>query len=501
MIRRTAAIWVFACVVSAAHAQESLLRVVVAHTPPSLGLPFTANGSPSSYYWHALFDTLTEWSTAGDLQPALAVSWQQRDPLTWDFKLRPDVVFSDGTPFDADAVAATITWLRTTVRGQATLWGREVATIDEAIAEDAQTVVFKTTRPDPLLPNRLTGVLIVPAAAFEDVDAFAQSPVGTGSFAFETWRDSRGNGILRARPDAWRPVRFQTMVMVPAPDATARLQAVVTGLGDLAVPVPPELVIDMDSAGVSVIATNLPAVEIFTVRTVGNPDSPVNDVRVRRAMNYAVNKQPMLRLAGPGVSVLGQAAPSYVHGHNPDVPPYPYDPDRARALLADAGYGTGLSLTMTVNASGSLIGLLAQLVAQDLAAVGIDLELRPITGTQWLQSYTLANWDTDLFDLNWNSAPLMDASRPLEIGSCLRARPFFCDPAIVPVLEQAQVELDADKRLDLLHRAQSMIHAAAPGIFLFDFPIYAVSGPALAEVPFRLTVPAYDKILFRQSAQ
>ena len=82
-----------------AYSQEAVqgpsgtLRMVVQFPPPSLGLPYSANGMPSSFYWHALFDTLTEWDVDGKLVPALALTWEQRDPLTWTFRLRPNVLF------------------------------------------------------------------------------------------------------------------------------------------------------------------------------------------------------------------------------------------------------------------------------------------------------------------------------------------------------------------------------------------------------------------------
>ena len=274
----------------------------------------------------------------------------------------------------------------------------------------------------------------------------------------------------------------------------SRLQGVATGQADLTTVIPPELLPDAEAADLTLHRVPTPMVSSFMFRTVENPHSPVNDVLVRQALNYAVNKELLAVLTGGESPVAGQGAPADVFGYNPDIVPYPYDPDKARALLAEAGYSNGLKVSITVSATDLTIALMAQQIGQDLAAVGVEAELISTNGQLWLQMYTTATFKTDLFNLNWNSAPINDASRPLEYTSCLRPRPFFCDESVVPVLEQAQVELDADKRLALLRQAQAMVHDLAPAIFLFESVIHAASGPRIKSLPWRLTVPAYDLV-------
>ena len=471
------------------------VRMVTQFPPTSLGLPYTANGMPSSFYWHALFDTLTEWSVEGELGPALALSWEQRDTQTWAFTLRANAVFSNGDVLDAEVVVATLNWLINSTRGKSTLWGREVNTVAGAEAEAPDVVIIHTARPDPLIPNKLSGVFIIHPSAFVDDDApdtFAQKPIGTGPFKLDTWRDGKGQTRMTVAPSAWRKPGFDEFVLIPAPNAMSRLQAVATGQADLVANIPSELVPDAEAAGLTIHRIATAMVSSFTFRTVDNPDSPVHDVRVRQAMNYAINKDLMGILVGGLSPQAGQGAPSFVHGHNLTIAPYPYDPDRARALLADAGYANGLDISLTVSATDQTLALLAQQVAQDVAAVGINMELVQTNGQQWLQQYALSSFETDLFNLTWNSAPLIDASRPMIYTSCLRANPFFCEESLVPLIEQIQVELDPDKRLSMLQDAQARIHELAPAIFLFESVVSAVSGPRLKNVSWRLLVPAYD---------
>ena len=131
---------------------------------------------------------------------------------------------------------------------------------------------------------------------------------------------------------------------------------------------------------------------------------------------------------------------------------------------------------------------------RDLLEVGIKINLIPTSGIQWLQMYNTSTFKTDLFNMSWNSAPLLDSSRPLEYTSCQRYKPFFCDDSIMPLIENAQIELDDDKRLQLLQKAQVMINKKAPAIFLFEYMIHAAFNKRIKTLPFRLTVPAYDLI-------
>ena len=343
----------------------------------------------------------------------------------------------------------------------------------------------------------MSGVFIIHPSAFlsdESVDAFAQNPIGTGPFSFDTWRDARGRTRLVAAPQAWRQPGFQEFLLIPAPNAMSRVQAVTTDQADLVANIPAELIPDAEQAGLTIHRITTAMVSSFMFRTVDNPNSPVQDVRVRRAINYAINKDLMGVLVGGLSPHAGQGAPANVHGYNPDVEPYPYDPDKARALLADAGYAGGIDITLTVSATDTTLALLAQQVAQDMTAVGINMELVQTNGQQWLQQYTLSSFETDLFNLTWNSAPINDASRPLKYTSCMRTRPFFCAPSMVPLLDQIQVELDPTTRLALLQDAQARVHDLAPAIFLFESVIPAVSGPRIKILPWRLTVPAYDLI-------
>ena len=472
------------------------LRIVSQHAPRSLGIPYTSNGRPSMYYWRAIYDTLTEIDINDQLSSSLAVSWRLKSPLVWEFKIRDDVFFSNGNKFNSDSVIATFNWLIDTLEGQSTLWGREVRTIERVYSDGDNIVLFKTKRPDPILPKRLSGVFILPANAFNDLNKFSFSPIGTGPFFVEAWRDRRGRTSMSSSNKSWRPAGFNKLIFIPSANDVSRVQALLSNQADLDPNVAIELLPDIINQGLEVTKIRMGAVQSFMFRTVGNENSPVNNVKVRQAINYAVRKDLLSELISNQGEPSGQSAPSFVYGYNPDVLPYPYDPDKAKQLLEEAGYPINkqITLTLTVSTSELTMSLFAQRIVQDLAEVGINIKLIPTSGIQWLQMYNNSTFKSDLFNLSWNSSPFLDSSRPLEYTSCLRYKPFFCDKAIMPLIEGAQTELDDRKRLNLLQSAQEMINERAPAIFLFEYIIYAASNKRIKNVPFRLTVPAYDLI-------
>ena len=485
----------FQVVVKANNTKDEL-RIVSQHAPRSLGIPYTSNGRPSMYYWRAIYDTLTEIDVNDQLSPSLAVSWNLKSPLVWEFKIRNDVFFSNGNKFNTDSIIATFSWLIDTLEGQSTLWGREVRTIEKVYSGGNNLVLFKTRSPDPILPKRLSGVFILPKYAFNDLNKFSLSPIGTGSFFIKSWRNRRGQTAMLSSDKSWRPASFNKLTFIPAANDVSRVQALFSNQADLDPNVAIELLPDIIDYGLEVTKIRMGAVQSFMFRTVGNESSPVNNVKVRQAINYAVRKDLLSELISNQGEPTGQSAPSFVYGYNPDVFPYPYDPDKARKLLQEAGYSKNnpINLTLTVSTSELTMSLFAQRIVQDLAEVGISIKLIPTSGIQWLQMYNNSTFKSDLFNLSWNSSPFLDSSRPLEYTSCLRYKPFFCDKAIMPLIEGAQTELNNAKRLNLLQSAQEMINIRAPAIFLFEYIIYSASNNRVKDVPFRLTVPAYDLI-------
>ena len=226
-----ASLFVFALVVplSVAQAADKELRMALISAPPTLGNPFGGVGPPSSFVWNTLFDTLTTPGKTGDLEPSLALSWKAVEPTRWRFVLRSGIKFSNGEPMDATAVVTTLKWL-TSGPGKSTVVGGEVSNIVDVTMVDTMTVDIVTDKPDAILPKRLTSVAIMAPKAFISlgIEGFAQTPVGTGPFTLNTWKDG-GRIVVAANRASWRKPIIDRIIFTVIPDPTSRIQSILSG--------------------------------------------------------------------------------------------------------------------------------------------------------------------------------------------------------------------------------------------------------------------------------
>lgn len=477
-------------------ASADTLRVAVPTLPPTLGNPYGANGTPSSLTWSAIFDGLTRLDPEGRLAPALAESWEMEAPTRWRFDLRRGVRFSNGEAFDAAAVVATLDWLRS-AEGQRTVIGTEIRTVIAAEVRDSHTVLLHTETPDAILPARLSSVMIVPPASWRLLgpDAFARAPVGTGPFRLEAWTDRGRSARLVAVSDSWRAPYLRELTIIGLPDSAVRVQALRSGEADLAV-------VDIDDTdflvarGFSIV--HAPAMQVMALafNTERERPTPVQDIRVRQALNYAIDRDAIAGILLQGLAVpAGQPASRGTHGHSPAVQPYAYDPERARALLAEAGYAEGLSLEIQV-AEGNMpaASQIYQVVVQYFARVGVRARVQVRPFSAWLRDYLAGSVSADIFGLPWNSGPYNDVIRPLEYYSCLKRRPFFCEPSVVPRIEAANVETDPVRRLELLQGLAADMHELAPSLFIVEQIDLFAARAEVVDVQIANRVPVYETI-------
>ena len=447
---------------------QQQLRVGVWSLPPSRGNPYGGRSLPSTFVWDAVFDPLVRIGANGSIVPVLALSWELREPTVWRFKLRPKVTFHNGTPFNADAVVATITWL-TTQAGRASAVGTETRELAAATKVDDLTVDIRTTVPDPLLPNRLAMMSIVEPKLWAQggPEGFANAPVGTGSFKLESF--SAGAANLVAYSGAWRKARVKSVRIIDLPERPARLQALTSGQIDIAFGLAPDQLVVLKRLGLQVISTPAPQVMSLAFITEGK-ESPLKDQRVRLAMNHAVNKQLIADqlLAGLG-RPAGQGGTAAAFGYDSELKPIPYDPARARALLKEAGYPNGFAMVaeVTVDAFPADSEIYQQM-AFDLDAVGIRVELRQIRFPDWLKKFLGGGWEGIAYGSSWNTAPFMDTIRPYLIFSCLKKPSFFCDQSVVPLIQEASREFDPKKRLPVLRKLHAETQRNPSALFLVE---------------------------------
>ena len=475
------------------------LRVGVASLPSSLGNPYRGNGRPGSLLWLAIFDGLTRLDDTGEPEPALALDWTLVEPTVWRFTLREGVTYSNGRRFDAEAVREVFQWLGSP-DGQRTLIGMEMLDIVEVRVISDHEVEIETATPEPILPRRLVTVMMVEPESLRDMgaDAFSRAPVGTGAFVMTRWDQRRRHLILDRNPDSWRASRLERVVFVELPSSAGRTQALLSGDVDLSL-IDLEEMDRLEHNGFPVLSTPSMQVKAYTFRVEGgDPDSPLRDVRVRRALNYAVDKDAISALMPDGATPSGQPAPSGVFGHDPSIQPYAYDPDRARTLLAEAGYPHGFDLTMEVMTDAAPgDDLMSQAVAEYWRQIGVRTRLSIVTMPDYLSKLLANDWSGDAFALSWNSFQYYDVTRAMNDFSCARRVPFFCDKVLTERFQAARAIQDEAERLAAYQALARAYHEAAPSVFLVEHRDLFAYSPRLEGVRIRHRVPVYEEIVIQ----
>lgn len=445
---------------------ESTIRMALPSMPPGNANPHTSGGWPPLFIWPALFEALTGISEDGTLEGVLADTWHNEDTTTWVFNLKDDIQFSNGTPFDAEAAAASINFLLTD-KGRVFSAYRELQTVAHAIARDRLTLEIKTKQPDSMIPGRLAGVRIIPQDYFDEVGAenFARAPHGTGSFIVSSW--GTGRATLVRNPKAWRPANVDRVEYTAAPDSTSRTQALVSDAVDIAFDLGPTDILQAEAAGGRIEYRTRASVQMWQFIT--ERESPLQDKRVRQALNYAANMEVIVQALKQGITVAAsQAAAQGTFGYDPTLKPYPYDPDKARRLLAEAGYPDGFSLPFQVAASSPEDEALYVQVAQELRAVGVNIELVRVPFTKQVQSVYGAPWDGFAFNMNYGSLPSLDPLSAMRYHSCLWQSPWICREDIVERTLAADREFDMDKRREIVNGILRDLHEDPPGIYLYE---------------------------------
>ena len=378
-----------AVLLAAAQGQSAELKIGLSSSVTSLDPIFYVVG-PNSAMARNMFDGLINQDAKQQLQPALAVSWKPINDTTWEFKLREGVKFHDGSTFDAEDVAATIRRVPLAAENSPSSFKRYVREITGVEIVDPYTIRFTTDGPAPLLPNNLSRISIMPAELEKmptrEVDN-GEGVIGTGPFKFVSWqRDDRVEMV--ANPDYWGGApKWDKVTFKFVANNGARVAALLSGDVDLIENVPTTdigTVNKRDGVGVTTTGSNrVMYLHIDHDREVSphaaGPDgkNPLRDVRVRRALSMAINREALIDriMDGQGVAA-GQLVPEGYFGWSPNIQVPKFDPKAAKALLAEAGYPNGFK--MTSHASNDRYPndeKIAQAIGQMFSKIGLDISV------------------------------------------------------------------------------------------------------------------------------
>lgn len=489
MIRWTAALVIVLCT-NVTAADDKTLRIGLFYGNPN---PFRAI-TYSPYAVHPLqFDALVDLDSKGQVIPALATSWRAENETAWVFELRAGVAFSNGEPCDAAAVVATLDFLRSN-DGRIAAAQRETRSIVSARARGPLTVEIKTLQPDAMLPGKLFSAKIMPPRYLADVGigGIERKPIGTGPFIELERADARVK--FKAYRESWRAPKIDGVDLIMTQNPTVRIQALRARQIDLAFDIKPEDAELLQGEGMTIVSHPIAAVSV--VQFITNKNTPLSDSRVRRALNYAIDKDAIVRQLLRGQAVVArQFTPSYAFGAIPNPPePFPYDPARARALLTEAGYPDGFS--MTVELVGSFDNVVHEQIAAELRKIGVDVILRPQATPEFTSRLFNNQWEGDAFDYGYIVFPSLDSLAPLRLHSCLNPKPWHCDRQVADLMVAADAEFDLGRRRALTEQVMRLMIDDPPGILLTEgYRSYAAL-PHVVGLEAPMGLIRYEKIDF-----
>jgi peptide/nickel transport system substrate-binding protein len=422
-----------------------------------------------------------------EIEPCLATSWSpSADGLVWTFNLRQGVTFHDGTPFNADAVVFSYERQRDPNHpyhqyGEWEYWGWCFSEIEKTEKVDDYTVKITLSRAfSPFISTMamFTVYVVSPTNAEQYKDQALSNPVGTGPFKFVEW--IRGDHItLEKNNNYWGDkAKLDTIIFKVISDPSARLLALQKGEVDgMEFPNPDDLPTLENDASYQVLeqaGLNVGYLAMNMGTDTPGFQQPFADVRVRQAINYAINKQDIVDHLYKGTAeVAKNPIPPTLWGYNDDVQDYEYNPTKAKQLLTEAGYPSGFKTNlwyMPVSRPYMFDPLkIATAMQADLKAVGIDAELVSYDWGTYLDkteggehAMCLLGWTADYADPDDFIYVLLDPDAA-TVGTAGNVA-FYRNTEVHNLNMQAQQSIDINERIRLYQQAQVIIHNDAPWV-------------------------------------
>lgn len=439
-----------------------------------------------------LYDTLLLPTDDGKgVQPGLASDYKVADDgASVTLTLRDGIKFSDGSPITPGDVAWS---LKRAAKKDNGIWGFMIESIDDVTTEGDKTVTIKLKHPDPAILAALTvfNTGILPEKIFEaspgatdeeKAKAFAEHPVGSGPFVLKSW--DRGSSMKLARNDYYwgkgedgKPLPYLDGIDFELiPDDATRILKLSSGEIDGAEFIPYARVEELKSSGnLNMELYPSTRVEYITLNVrpqLGGKDNPLSNVKVRQAMNYAVNKDAIIQIVTHGVgtpqtSYMSTATPLHVG----DKPLYPYDLEKAKSLMKEAGFESGFSTSILVLAGNQDEVGISTALQQMWAQIGIKLELQQVdnpTRTQQYRDGTFvmrnAAWTDDIADPNEITSYFVYSKTIDALHSGWK------NEEADKLFEDSQKEMDAKKRAEQYAKMQEIYNAEGPTVPLYETP-------------------------------
>ncbi len=477
-----------------AHAQDLSIGLAVPLT--SLD-PHFSNSSANKAVARHFFDSLVAFDEKLNIVASLATSWKRVNETTWEFQLRPGVKFSDGAALTADDVVVSFERAPAVPNSPASL-ALFTRSIKKVTAVGPSTVRIETKYPDPLLTTMLPEIVIIHSSRKDATTAdynSGKAMVGTGPFAFESY--AAGDRVVMKKNDAYwgaKPEWAKVQLRIMTNDA-ARVAALLSGDVQLVENVPPDLVERVKQSGAYNVVQSQPALPVYIGLDVGGAttphvkaidpapgakSNPLQDVRVRQALSYAIDRKAISeRLMNGTTAAAGQILVDGLFGTSPRIKPLAYDPQKARALLAEAGYKNGIELVFHGSndrlANDSKV---VQAVAQMWNRVGIKAKAEVLPWSVYYPRTTKREFSLWLLS-SASTAEMATALNSLAVtydlanGRGVNNRGRYSNAELDTLVDTAFQTLDDAKRKSLLERASEIAtqEAVVLPLYFYSFAI------------------------------
>lgn len=446
--------------------KKDTLVIAQSADPVSLD-PYGTTDTPAIRVANCIFDTLVTLDDEGNIAPRLAESWEIVDDCTYVFKLREGVKFHNGEELKASDVEFSFSKIAESPHASSL---RATIDFENSKATGDYTFEMKMTEPFGPIMNHLGHAVmaIVNEKAYTEAgDAVGQNPVGTGPYKFVSW-DAGDRIILAENTEYWGEApATPNVIWRTIPEVATRSIEVEAGGIDIAIDIQASDLARLESIpNVNVFRSVASSVNFIGLTTT---KAPFDDVRVRQAINYAINKDAIYQIVYQGTGTIA-AAPmsSVVWAYNDQLPAHEYNLDKAKALLAEAGYPDGFKMTMTTDESQQRQDT-AEIVQAQLAQVGIEVEIQPLERTTYigkvcegaLEAFSLG-WSSDTGDPDYALYASFHSSQHGEGGNMS----FYTNEKVDELLEIGRTSTDQEERKAAYLEAQAIVWEEVPCIFL-----------------------------------
>lgn len=449
-----------------AQAREAGTLVVVQEAEP-VGLDLMRSSIQTTMsVCYNLHDTLFSPQEDATVKPALAEKWEKVDDLTWKITLRKDATFHNGDPVNAEAVKFSFERLSNPAidsphKGKLSPF-KDLKVLDE------HTITIATAEPyAPGLYILGYYLPIVPPKVVQQMgDAdYNIKPVGCGPYKLVKW--TKGEEVVLEAYDKYygpKPA-YKKVIFKAIPEEAARVASLLTGEADVVGAIPVNQRKKIEASGKAYLTPQMGAMNYLGLNTY---EPPFNDVRVRHAVNHALNRELINKALFDGKAILCAGAISpRTFGHDPSLKPYAYDLEKAKKLLAEAGYEKGFEARLSYGTYMSQIQEQAEAIAADLAKVGIKVKLEPLERAVMWENYK--GKKLQMFIYWWDDAPEPDRYVYSLFHSKSRDY-YYKNPKVDELLDKGRTVIDREKRAQVYQEVDRLLYGDAPWLYLYVVP-------------------------------